>query len=169
MIKNKKYIFLIMCIVIIFVQLILKPNISMGIYDDLIKGTETTKKEETTTKKEDTSSSMSSSTGQGSQAGQSVGDKLGLGNLDDYQGKKTESPLFQKKLSVIFGAIRIVGTILSVIILISIGIKYMLGSAEEKADYKKTLIPYILGTFFLFATSVLPQIIYEFMQSLGWI
>lgn len=108
------------------------------------------------------------------QGGGTGGDKsdaggLDLGDLDAYKGTRTSSSQFQSKLGVIFGALRIVGTVLSVIILIVIGLKYMLGSAEEKADYKKTLIPYIWGTFFIFATSVLPQIIYEFMQSLGWI
>ena len=32
-----------------------------------------------------------------------------------------------------------------------IGIKYMMGSAEEKAEYKKTMIPYLVGAVILFA------------------
>ena len=37
------------------------------------------------------------------------------------------------------------GVVLSVVILIVLGIKYMLGSAEEKAEYKKTMMPYVIG------------------------
>ena len=45
----------------------------------------------------------------------------------------------------ILGIVRTVGTIAAVIVLIILGIKYMMGSAEEKAEYKKTLMPYIIG------------------------
>ena len=37
----------------------------------------------------------------------------------------------------------------------------MLGSAEEKADYKKSLIPYIIGAAMVFLGSWLPQLIYD--------
>ena len=58
-----------------------------------------------------------------------------------------------------------VGVILSVIILIVVGIKYMLGSVEEKADYKKSMIPYLIGAFMVFSVTTLPQIIYKFMEN----
>ncbi len=107
--------------------------------------------------------------GQGGGTGGTLSDdKLGLGNLDDYKGTGTISVSFQQKLSIIFTAIRIIGTVLSVIILIVIGIKYMLGSVEEKADYKKTMMPYIYGTFFLFTGSFIPQIIFDFIKNIGW-
>lgn len=50
----------------------------------------------------------------------------------------------------IIGMLQTVGVVLSVIILVVLGIKYMMGSAEEKADYKKTMIPYIVGAAFIF-------------------
>ena len=58
------------------------------------------------------------------------------------------------------------GVILSVIILIIIGIKYMLGSVEEKAEYKKTLMPYVIGAALIFAASAFAQIAYDFFH--GW-
>ncbi len=64
------------------------------------------------------------------------------------------------------GYVQIVGTVLSVIILMIIGFKYMLGSIEEKAEYKKTLIPYIIGAFMLFSGSLVPQIIYQIAQNI---
>ena len=42
-----------------------------------------------------------------------------------------------------------------------IGIKYMLGSVEEKAQYKKSLLPYIIGAVILFASVNLVQILYN--------
>ena len=49
------------------------------------------------------------------------------------------------------GIIQVVGTIIAVGVLMVIGIKYMMGSAEEKAEYKKTMLPYIIGAVILFA------------------
>lgn len=94
-----------------------------------------------------------------------VEDKLGLGDLDDYEGTNPGSTKLVNKANTIFSYIRIIGIILSVVILIIIGIKYMLGSAEEKANYKETLLPYIIGAFLLFTGSIIPQLIYDFMQN----
>ena len=49
--------------------------------------------------------------------------------------------------------IRNVGIVISVIILMILGIKYMMGSAEEKAEYKKTMIPYVVGAIVLFGAT----------------
>ena len=54
-----------------------------------------------------------------------------------------------------------VGAIVSVIVLMILGIKYMIGSVEEKAEYKKTMMPYIIGTTILFAASTIVSIIYN--------
>lgn len=64
------------------------------------------------------------------------------------------------------GIIRTVGVVLSVLMLIVIGIKYMLGSTEEKADYKKSLLPYVIGAAIVFTGSVVPDIIYRIAQGL---
>ena len=59
-----------------------------------------------------------------------------------------------------------VGVVLSVVILIVLGIKYMMGSAEEKAEYKKSMMPYVIGAALIFAASALAQVIYNFFS--GW-
>lgn len=57
------------------------------------------------------------------------------------------------------------GVIISVIILIVLGIKYMMGSAEEKAEYKKTLMPYIIGAALVFAASTIATVVFNFMSN----
>lgn len=57
--------------------------------------------------------------------------------------------------------IRVVGMTIAVIILLVLGIKYMMGSAEEKADYKKSMIPYIVGAVLLFSATALVGFIYD--------
>lgn len=66
----------------------------------------------------------------------------------------------------ILGVLQTVGVILAVIILVVLGIKYMMGSAEEKAEYKKTLLPYIIGAAFVFAASTIATIVFNFTSSL---
>ena len=92
-------------------------------------------------------------------------ENFGLGDLKEYSKGDTTSDLFKDKIEKVLGFIKNLGIVISVVVLIIIGIKYMLGSVEEKADYKKTMMPYIYGTLFLFAGSFIPQLIYEIVQS----
>lgn len=74
--------------------------------------------------------------------------------------EEEESVLFEKA-GVILGTINVIGVVCSVIVLIIIGIKYMFGSLEEKAEYKKTIWTYILGMFLLIAATTIPNIMYN--------
>ena len=67
----------------------------------------------------------------------------------------------------VISIIRVVGIIISVGVLMLLGIKYMMGSAEEKAEYKKTFIPYIVGAVILFAAAVFAKSIYDFAASIS--
>ena len=57
------------------------------------------------------------------------------------------------------------GVAVSVIVLAVLGIKYMLGSASEKAEYKKRMMPYLIGAICLFSASSIANIIYEIVKS----
>ena len=57
----------------------------------------------------------------------------------------------QKLGKSIIGIIQVVGSVAAVAVLVVLGIKYMMGSAEEKAEYKKTLMPYIIGAIIVLA------------------
>ena len=61
--------------------------------------------------------------------------------------------------SNIAGIIRNVGIVLAVVILMILGIKYMVGSAAEKADYKKSMIPYLVGAIILFGAAGIAQVV----------
>ena len=66
----------------------------------------------------------------------------------------------------IVGLIQVVGTIVSIGMIGILGIRYVLGSAEERAEYKKTLIPYFVGAVLIFGASNLTQIIYEWAKEI---
>ena len=61
----------------------------------------------------------------------------------------------------IISIITTIGSICSVVVLIVIGIKYMMGSAEERAEYKKSLFPYFIGAIILFGASAIAGIVYN--------
>ena len=74
------------------------------------------------------------------------------------QGKLGNTP------NRILGIIQVVGTVIAVGVLMVLGIKYMMGSAQEKAEYKKTFIPYIVGALLLFGASGILDIIRQFIE-----
>ena len=65
----------------------------------------------------------------------------------------------------VIGILQTVGVVLSVLILVILGIKYMMGSAEEKADYKKTMIPYLIGAACIFLAPTIASMLYSFLKS----
>lgn len=87
-------------------------------------------------------------------------------NPDDYQPIIDNSG--DTKITTItgqiVGAIRILGIIILVITLAIIGIKFMLGSADEKAEYKKIMLPYLIGALLTFSGTELVQYIYNVMK-----
>ena len=49
--------------------------------------------------------------------------------------------------------------LISVIMIAVLGIKYMMGSAEEKAEYKKSFMPLLIGAILVFGASTVARII----------
>lgn len=92
----------------------------------------------------------------------SYADDIGLGDLSSYAGTSTgKSKKYTDRMKKVFSILRVVGTILSVVILTAIGLKFMMGSVEEKAEYKKSLLPYAIGAVIIFTGSWLPQLIFD--------
>lgn len=60
-----------------------------------------------------------------------------------------------------------VGIVVAIVVLLVLGIKYMMGSAEEKAEYKKTMIPYVVGAVLIFASTTIVNIVYQLANSLN--
>ena len=85
-------------------------------------------------------------------------------NQNVYKTGKVYSSKIQGKVGPILGVIRNVGIVLSVIFLMIIGVQAILGSAEERADYKKRLPKYLIGVIVLAAGSIIPQLIYNIMK-----
>lgn len=65
------------------------------------------------------------------------------------------------KAGVILGAVRNISAVVAVISLMIIGFKYMVGSVEEKANYKATLVPYVIGCVLAVAGTTIVTFIYN--------
>ncbi len=85
----------------------------------------------------------------------------------DIKGDANDNSGIQTVGKKIVGVIQTVGIVTSVIVLAILGIKYMIGSAEEKAEYKKSMIPYIVGAVVLFAASALANVVYNLAADIG--
>lgn len=83
------------------------------------------------------------------------------GDIDENQANVAKS--YGGKL---LGIITSFGVVISVVVLIIIGLKYMIGSVEERAAYKKSLMPYLIGALLTFAASALAQVIYDIAISI---
>ncbi len=67
----------------------------------------------------------------------------------------------------IIGIITTVGVVVAVVILLVLGIKYMMGSASEKAEYKKTMIPYLVGAILIFGASAITKVVVGLASGIG--
>lgn len=82
-------------------------------------------------------------------------------DIHDLQGSQQGATELKNVGNDIVKILSTIGVIVSVVVLIILGIKYMMGSVEEKAEYKKTLLPYIIGAALVFAASSIAQIVYS--------
>ena len=78
----------------------------------------------------------------------------------------TDSNDFDSIGGRIIGMIQSVGSIAAVAVLVVLGIKYMMGSTEEKAEYKKTMLPYVVGAILIFAASNIASMVFDFASDL---
>lgn len=83
-----------------------------------------------------------------------------------YTGKNADVGKIEEVGQKVIQIVTTIGSIASVIVLVVLGLKYMMGSAEEKAEYKKTLLPYIIGAAFVFAAASIASAIYGFTHGL---
>ena len=66
----------------------------------------------------------------------------------------------------IVNLVQTVGIVIAVVVVLILGIQYMMGSAEQKAEYKKTMIPYLVGAVLIFAATSIVKVVYDLSQTL---
>ena len=88
-----------------------------------------------------------------------------LNKLEDKtKGATVDTTQIETTAGKVIKILQTIGIIVGVAVLVILGIKFMMGSAEEKAEYKKTLVPYVIGAGFVFAASTIAGVIYNFSK-----
>ena len=94
-----------------------------------------------------------------------------LQNVDSYVPSDTvtgsDAQKITEKASFILTIITNVGIVLAILMSAILGIKYMLGSLEEKAEYKKDLLPYFIGSILLFGVCTIVKVLQTLGQSIN--
>lgn len=93
-------------------------------------------------------------------------DSINVGAYEDKIGNLKDADSIKDIGNILIGVVQFVGSAVSVLALIVIGIKYMMGSLEEKAQYKQTMKPYVIGAFLIFGVSNLIAIIASIAESM---
>ena len=71
------------------------------------------------------------------------------------------------KGKVIVSTLQTIGGIVAVVGLMVLGIKYMAGSVEQRAEYKKTMIPYLIGIILIALTVTIVSLLYQITNQIG--
>lgn len=91
-------------------------------------------------------------------------------NPDDYQPETISTADAAPLISIggfLLSLLRNIGVIIAVIVLSVIGLKYMFGSVEEKANYKQTMVPIVVGAILLMGSSIFVQVIFNVLTKKG--
>lgn len=81
-------------------------------------------------------------------------------------------PMYQNDVNVtgkvggyIIKVLTTVGVIVATLAIAILGLKYMLGSVDEKAEYKKSMMPFLIGVLMIVATFSIVSIIAEALDT----
>lgn len=89
-------------------------------------------------------------------------------NLNDIKSDDNTGAddAIEKIGSTILSIVTGVGMVLAVVLVAILGIKYMMGSTEEKAEYKKSMIPYLVGAVLVFGASAIGSAVVNMSKSI---
>ena len=88
--------------------------------------------------------------------------------IQDGKGQTSvglKDDVIQDMSSTIYNVIFILGIVIAVVWGLIIAIKFVTGSVEEKAEVKKTLIPYVAGCVVLFGAFTIWKVVVTILQS----
>ena len=147
-VKNK--VFLILLLVFVIFAIASNINIVQAVQT---KGTTTKDKDMNTYTKQDYSSDTS------------LSDVISGGDSFIDAGKdgsaKIDKGSLQNASSSIYNILLICGMIVAVLIGAILGIKFMIGSVEEKAEIKAALVPFVIGCILVVSTTTIVSFIYN--------
>jgi len=92
---------------------------------------------------------------------------VGIDEIPTEEMQPKSDAAFADIGNIVVGIVRAVGTSIALLMLTIMGIKYIMGSVEEKASYKQSMIPYLIGAILIFSGAQVTQIIYDAVNKVG--
>ena len=83
-----------------------------------------------------------------------------VGGVTFSEGTAGDTSVATKAANIV-ATLRNIAAIIAVIIVAILGIKYMLGSVEERAEYKKSFMPLIIGVVVVLLAFQIASMIFE--------
>ncbi len=80
---------------------------------------------------------------------------------------RTEASKIESIISTILSVITSIAMVVAIVMIAVLGFKYMIGSVEEKAEYKKDLIPYFVGAILVFGITAFIKILMQVGNQIG--
>lgn len=90
-------------------------------------------------------------------------------NPSDYKPNSIEDDdkdILTQKANPIIGTLKTVGIVVAVITIAILGIKYMIAGINERAEYKKTMIPYLIGAILVVAITQLLSVVIQLVTNI---
>lgn len=85
--------------------------------------------------------------------------KSTLDTLDKSKDSTKASEKVKKVVSTILVGVKIVGITVAIVILLVLAMKYMTAAPGEKAELKKSMVPYLIGVIIIFGAVSILQLI----------
>ena len=83
----------------------------------------------------------------------------GISTNDYDPGTPTDTQGLIEKAVPVIKMLLTLGIIVGVVGITLLGLRYMLGSVQEKAEYKETMMPFIFGAVFMFSVCTVLRLI----------
>lgn len=96
---------------------------------------------------------------------QTLMDNMDPNNTTIHGGDPTSDSRILGIISQAFSVIQFVGTGISIIMVMWLGITYMMTSVEEKAEIKKRAVPIVIGSILIVATVNILKLVQELVTS----
>jgi len=90
-----------------------------------------------------------------------------IGALDSKADDQSAPSELTDLAGTILGFLRNASYIIGALVLVIIGIKYMMGSLEEKADYKKSMIPLVVGIIVVVSATTIAKFLFDTFKISG--
>lgn len=85
-----------------------------------------------------------------------------IGTIDENaNGESSEIGGLKTTAAKVIKALRNISAIVAVLVITILGIKYMIGSTEERAEYKKSFIPLIVGVVVVVAAASIASALFS--------